>query len=42
MLIITGMKGLTTTLLLAAVISISSACGASTSTNGQASKANRS
>ncbi|NOU72051.1 hypothetical protein GC098_11570 [Paenibacillus sp. LMG 31458] len=33
-----GMKWLTTTLLLAAVISISSACGVSTSTNGQAAK----
>lgn len=31
-----GMKWLTTTLLLAAVITISSACGVSTSTNGQA------
>lgn len=33
-----GMKWLTTILLLAAVISISSACGVSTSTNGQAAK----
>ncbi|MDQ0889114.1 sporulation protein YpjB [Paenibacillus sp. V4I9] len=33
-----GMKWLTTTLLLVAVISISSACGVSTSTNGQAAK----
>lgn len=33
-----GMKWLTTTLLLAAVITISSACGVSTSTNGQAAK----
>ncbi|MCY9664680.1 sporulation protein YpjB [Paenibacillus alginolyticus] len=33
-----GMKWLTTTLLLAAVISISSACGVSTSTSGQAAK----
>ncbi|NOU89398.1 hypothetical protein GC102_27175 [Paenibacillus sp. LMG 31460] len=33
-----GMKWLTTTLLLAAVISLSSACGVSTSTNGQAAK----
>jgi sporulation protein YpjB len=38
MFIYSGMKRLTTTLLLAAVVSISSACGASTSTNGQAAK----
>ncbi|SDN86373.1 sporulation protein YpjB [Paenibacillus sp. yr247] len=38
MLIYSGMKRLTTTLVLAAVVSISSACGANTNTNGQAAK----